>query len=462
MQDPDITSFSEGEFEEFLNERTNPRRREKLEEKLFDRNEDRSILREYGRPRSYSNINHVQVYTNTWPDVALMDPSVLTIANRGNIPYTPIYEYLNETGWVLAWQNSTYTTKEMERPGMVLFAHKEKPGFMLELCLTYTTGGRKRKKSLKKIDNFKIPGTIGYHEKYRMTEGDQISIEDATLYTQCQSSPYWDEAFVKTMIGKFEDLELPEKTEDAEISIIVINNGDYDIRSFSLADANTTFNFPDLHYGEGFESFHSSLLKRIDDESKGLILFHGQPGTGKTQYIRHLLKELCNANKAVLYSPPAVSASLAEPQMINFISDWIMGEKRDCILLIEDAEPLLESRSGGVDGRSTGISNLLNITDGILNDILGLMVIATFNIEINKIDPALLRPGRLLARKEFKKMDELQTENLASTLGMEKPDIDLDKYPITLAEFYNNRKAKSVLIHDYKKDEKNRIGFRSH
>jgi len=250
-----------------------------------------------------------------------------------------------------------------------------------------------------------------------------------------------------------------EKNNDAEVSIIVINQGDYDIRSFSLSDANTSFNSPDLHYGDGFEEFHNSLLQRIDDESKGLILFHGEPGTGKTQYIRHLLKELCGANKAVLYSPPAVSASLAEPQMINFISDWIMEESRDCVLLIEDAEPLLESRSGGVDGRSTGISNLLNITDGILNDILGLMVIATFNIEISKIDPALLRPGRLIARKEFKRLDELQTENLANALGIVKPNIELGKYPITLAEFYNNRKAKNILTHDWKKEERVSIGF---
>jgi len=148
--------------------------------------------------------------------------------------------------------------------------------------------------------------------------------------------------------------------------------------------------------------------------------------------------------------------------MINFISDWIMGEQRDCILLIEDAEPLLESRSGGAaDGRSTGISNLLNITDGILNDILGLMVIATFNIDIGKIDSALLRPGRLIARKEFKRMSELQTENLAAALGMEKPDIDLNKYPITLAEFYNNRKEKNILLHSYTNEAASRpqIGF---
>jgi hypothetical protein len=447
------------EFNEYVSGEASPKVRRKFDDDFAPDNERNVSLREYGRPRSYTNINHVRPYLESWPN--LPDPSTMTIAITGSLPYQPIHDYLINTGWKLVLQYSQYRTKEMQRPGTALYI-SDKVGYMLEICLDYTVGGRKRRKNLKKLDCGNAPCTIEKHPDYQTTEGDIITIDDAMLFSQVKGSEHWDEDFVVSLIREFEKHEKPSKNEEAEVSIIVINQGDYDIRSFSLEDANTTFEYPDLHYGEGFENFHGELLKRVDDESKGLILFHGQPGTGKTQYIRHLLKELCSANKAVLYSPPAVSASLAEPQMINFISDWIMGERRDCILLIEDAEPLLESRSGGVDGRSTGISNLLNITDGILNDILGLMVIATFNIEISKIDPALLRPGRLIARKEFKKMDMLQTENLATTLGMEKPDIELDKYPITLAEFYNNRKAKNVLTHDYTSENKPRIGFRTH
>lgn len=447
------------ELEEYLSGAARPKIRKKFEEELVAEEDLKISLREYGRPRSYSNINHVRPYMEAWPN--LPDPSYMCISPEGSVPYHQIHEYLEKTGWKIVWQYSNYRTKQMQRPGTVLYI-SDRIGYMLELCLDYTIGNKKRRKNLKKIDVNPAPCTVEKHPDYQTTEGDIITIDDATLFSPVKGSEHWDEEFVVSLLREIEKYEKPSKNEQAEVSIIVINQGDYDIRSFSLEDANTSFNYPDLHYGEGFESFHGELLKRVDDESKGLILFHGQPGTGKTQYIRHLLKELCSANKAVLYSPPAVSASLAEPQMINFISDWIMGERRDCILLIEDAEPLLESRSGGVDGRSTGISNLLNITDGILNDILGLMVIATFNIEISKIDPALLRPGRLIARKEFKKMDELQTENLADALGMEKPDINLDKYPITLAEFYNNRKAKNVLTHDYTTENKPRIGFRSH
>jgi len=420
---------------------------------------EKSVLREYGKPRSLQSANPMQCYLSMWPKFP--DPSVLEIVTaEGETSYVKVFEYLASKGWTIAWNNSSYRTKEMERFTQIFFLNKDLPGYMIEMWPDWSLESSKRKKNYKKIEAESFPGSLTPNKNYKMTEGDSMKVDSITMFTPARTSPYWNAEPIEELIKFLESVEKPRKNEDAEVSIIVTRNGNYDIKSFSLSEANTSFILPDLHYGEGFEEFHNTLIKRLDEDSKGLVLFHGDPGTGKTQYIRHLLKELCGADKAVLYSPPAVSASLAEPAMINFISDWIMGEHRDCILLIEDAEPLLESRSGGVDGRSTGISNLLNITDGILNDILGLMVIATFNIEISKIDPALLRPGRLIARKEFKRMDELQTENLANALGMEAPDIELKKYPITLAEFYNNSKAKNVITHEYKEGKRNSIGFK--
>lgn len=242
--------------------------------------------------------------------------------------------------------------------------------------------------------------------------------------------------------------------KSAKLGMISHDGSDYYVKTFSLEGKTPQFLFPDLHYGSGFEDFHNSLLSRLGEESKGLVLLHGEPGTGKTQYIRVLLEKLGALGKSVLYAPPNFSSQLTDPGMIEFISNWIIDEKRDCILLIEDAEPLLEIRQGA-DGRTTGISNLLNITDGLLNDILGLMVIATFNTEISRIDPALLRPQRLIARKEFCKISELHGLELSQALQVPMPEID---YPATLAEFYAADQGKRVLIHTVKPTKKS-IGF---
>jgi hypothetical protein len=414
-------------------------------------------LREYGRPRSFDYVNQVQLYSNEFPEIQ-KDPDVLKIPMYAHtVKYNVAYNYLKEDGWDVCWLRSTYTVREMEKPNMVYMTNPKYRGYLLEFDLSgYSIGAVKRKKFQQREENAIAPNMLKPDSRYNVIVTDITAIDEMTLYTPGRNTEYWNGEMVQGLMDFLNaNCEKNVDYEESSVNIIVATREGYNVKNFSLEAAAREFNFPDLHYGEGFQSFHENLLTRINDETKGLVLFHGDPGTGKTQYIRHLLQKMSSLNKAVLYSPPAVTASLAEPQMINFISDWIMEENRDCILLIEDAEPLLESRSGGADGRSSGISNLLNITDGILNDILGLMVIATFNTSIDNIDSALLRPGRLIARKEFKKMPRERAYELAKELGLE---FSTDKPEVSIAEFYNGSNDSRVLTHEHKETKK-KMGF---
>jgi hypothetical protein len=129
---------------------------------------------------------------------------------------------------------------------------------------------------------------------------------------------------------------------------------------------------------------------------------------------------------------------------MTFISQTVDNYTRQghfCVLLIEDAEPLLQARQS--DTRIQGVTNLLNMTDGLLNDMLKLQIICTFNVNLKKLDKALLRPGRLLARKEFKALPELEANILASRLGVKHTFTA----PATIAEIYALTKNKNILIH---------------
>jgi ATP-dependent 26S proteasome regulatory subunit len=112
------------------------------------------------------------------------------------------------------------------------------------------------------------------------------------------------------------------------------------------------------------------------------------------------------------------------------------------VLLIEDAEPLLAKRQEGV--RIQGVTNLLNMTDGLLNDMLKLQIICTFNVDLRKLDSALLRPGRLLARKEFKALSVLDANLLAQRLGIKHHFTK----PTTLGEVYAMQRDAHTLVHD--------------
>ena len=77
-------------------------------------------------------------------------------------------------------------------------------------------------------------------------------------------------------------------------------------------------------------------------------------------------------------------------------------QMEDSILVVEDAEELISIRDGN---RSSNISWLLNLTDGLLGEALKIKVICTFNTPLKNIDEALLRKGRLIARYEFKELN---------------------------------------------------------
>ena len=366
------------------------------------------------------------------------DMQVHYVTTKKTFDANRVIEKVESDGWIkLASQKYCIIEEDIHKDTELVYV---KDNLMLFFGINYRGKEANQKKGPYLIDE--LDGIAG----------DLVQTDQLTFLSLFESHHKYDAAPIISISDALKDMIVPDSTSPS-IGIISQDNGDFYVKRFSLEGKTPEFNFPDLHYGEGFGEFHINLLDRLDKNTKGLVLLHGEPGTGKTQYIRILLKELAALNKSIIYAPPSISANLTEPAMIEFISSWIMDEERDCILLIEDAEPLLESRDN--TGRSTGISNLLNMTDGLLNDILGLTVIATFNTQISKIDSALLRPKRLLARKEFKKLPKEMFINLAEALKMDLPEIT---YPASLAEFYSSNIESTVLTHGIQVKE-NKLGF---
>ena len=89
------------------------------------------------------------------------------------------------------------------------------------------------------------------------------------------------------------------------------------------------------------------------------------------------------------------------------------------------------------------MSTLLNVTDGVISDILGIKLICTFNTSLQKIDKALLRKGRLSLKYEFKKLPLEKCKQI-------NPNADKD---MVLADLYNDEE------NDYSKNAARKIGF---
>ncbi|WP_128548212.1 AAA family ATPase [Larkinella soli] len=178
------------------------------------------------------------------------------------------------------------------------------------------------------------------------------------------------------------------------------------------------------HYNDDLRPVYDKLIKRLNTNSeKGLIILHGKPGTGKTNLIRHLTTQL---TKQVLVLPPQLVEVMTQPGFIPFLL-----EQRNSVLVIEEAEQVLMDRENDV--RNAAVSNLLNLTDGLLADCLAIQIICTFNTDITRLDPALLRKGRLIARYEFR---ELAVEKANRLLAERSLEFRTDQ-PMTLADIYH-------------------------
>ena len=222
-----------------------------------------------------------------------------------------------------------------------------------------------------------------------------------------------------------------ERKEPLEINIIVRYSSGLGLKPMEIKRTKLDL---DLFYENDFKEVDAVIQQRLKKKNdKGIVLLHGLPGTGKTTYLRYLVGKI---KKRVLFLSPSVAGDLMNPDFIELLVD-----NPDTVLVIEDAENIIMDRRYN---SGSSVSNLLNISDGLLADFLNVQLICTFNSALTMIDSALLRKGRLIARYEFGKLGIDKAQQLSNHLGFDKTISE----PMTIAEIANP-------------DEKNEVGQRT-
>jgi len=119
------------------------------------------------------------------------------------------------------------------------------------------------------------------------------------------------------------------------------------------------------------------------------------------------------------FIPTSTMGILYKPDFTGFWADQrrYHSEKK-FIVILEDSDAALMTRAS--DNRDQ-VNALLNLTDGMLADFLRLQIICTINCSASDIDPALLRPGRLICHRVFGRLDYAQAARLAESLGRKLP-----------------------------------------
>lgn len=236
--------------------------------------------------------------------------------------------------------------------------------------------------------------------------------------------------------------EVYEKKNDIEFGIAAIDATNcvytswYDYKPFEVDIKK--------NYNDDFEAPYQKLCKIIETEGKAdLVLLYGDPGTGKSSIIKHLITKY--NDKDFIFMDGALLANASQEKLMSYFLD-----NQDTIFILEDCEKALMTRE---HYNNPVMPVLLNLTDGIISDVLGIKLICTFNTSLENIDKALKRKGRLSMKYEFKKLAKEKCQVIVDTSDNIKEKFTVTQ-DMTLAELYNVDEE-----NDYSKKNTKKIGF---
>ena len=249
-------------------------------------------------------------------------------------------------------------------------------------------------------------------------------------YECCSSSPcmgIYTSGPIDNVMDILRKYTVIERTGEAEFGIATFtHSGAITTNYYDYIPTNVNV---ETNYNDDIPA--DKIDKLINSDKSEFLILYGEAGTGKSSLIKWLIGK--NTQKNFIFFD---SSMLQAAQYNSLVSYFLDNE--DAVFIFEDCENLIKNRQLT---NSPFISIFLNMTDGIIGDVLKCKIICTFNTNIANVDPALLRKGRLSIKYEFKKLSKDKCVELAKEIYKDNENLDniisSIKGDMTLADVYN-------------------------
>ena len=187
-----------------------------------------------------------------------------------------------------------------------------------------------------------------------------------------------------------------------------------------------------LHEAAVLPLTHRPLFDRMGVRPPRGILLHGGPGRGKTLLARALAGE-CDANFIAVQGPQFVSMWVGESERALRELFRKAKQTRPCVVFIDEIDALAPRRGSGEDPVSERmVAQLLVALDG-MEQLQDITVVAATN-RVDRLDPALIRPGRFDCLIELPLPDRAQREAILRIHTRSMPLADSVSLPAVAAK----------------------------
>jgi hypothetical protein len=205
-------------------------------------------------------------------------------------------------------------------------------------------------------------------------------------------------------LEEFYDEDESESKTSKNVNIVNILSGSINISKIESLEKNENI---DLFYNEKTFKSINKLTKKIKKTKKGLSMFIGERGSGKTSIISYISEKI---DKQVIYIPNnLIEHTINNPEFKNLLRNY-----KNSVIVIDDCDVIFSD----IYTKSNIItSNLLQIIDGLDSNDYGINFLLIFNChDESEIDDNLLECNNLLDVIKFEMLSKEESNDLSNHL----------------------------------------------